>query len=316
MKPIIEIRNLRKKFGRTVAVDDLTLDVPEGQVTAFLGPNGAGKTTTIKCLLNLLAPDAGQIRVLGAPSAGLDSAAFRQIGYVSENQEMPLWMTVRQFLNYCRPMYPAWDAAFEARLLKQFDLPPDTKLRALSRGMRMKAALLSSLAYRPKLVVLDEPFSGLDPLVRDEFVHGMLEMTGKEGWSVFVSSHDIAEVERLADRVAIIHRGRLQLDEAAESLVARFRWVEIVLGAEAAPPENPPANWLGLEVSGRVARFTDSRYDERELDGAVKKYLPAAKQWRAQPMTLRDIFVALARTYRLNGAHQPAEENPSPAKQL
>jgi ABC-2 type transport system ATP-binding protein len=307
MKPIIEIRNLRKKFGRTVAVDELTLDVPEGQVTAFLGPNGAGKTTTIKCLLNLLPPDTGQIRVLGADSARLDSAAFRQIGYVSENQEMPLWMTVRQFLNYCRPMYPAWDAAFEDRLLKQFDLPPDTKLRALSRGMRMKAALLSSLAYRPKLVVLDEPFSGLDPLVRDEFVHGMLEMTGKEGWSVFVSSHDIAEVERLADRVAIINSGRLQLDEAAESLVSRFRWVEIVLGAEAPPPENPPANWLGLEVSGRVARFTDSRYVEQELDAAVKKHLPAAKQWRAQPMTLRDIFVALARTYRLNGAHQPAE---------
>jgi len=156
-------------------------------------------------------------------------------------------------------------------------------------------------------VVLDEPFSGLDPLVRDEFIRGMLEMTEQEGWSVFVSSHDIAEVERLADRVAIINRGRLQLDEAAESLVARFRWVEIVLGAESAPPENPPANWLDVEISGRVARFTDSRYDERELDAAVKKHLPTAKQWRAQPMTLRDIFVALARTYRLNGTNQHGE---------
>ena len=309
MKPIIEIRNLRKNFGRTVAVDELTMDVPEGQVTAFLGPNGAGKTSTIKCLLNILTPDAGEIRLLGADSRRLDSAVFRQIGYVSENQEMPLWMTVRQFLNYCRPMYPAWDAAFAEQLLKQFDLPLETKLKSLSRGMRMKAALLSSLAYRPKLVVLDEPFSGLDPLVRDEFIRGMLEMTEQAGWSVFVSSHDIAEVERLADRVAIIHRGRLQLDEAAESLVARFRWVEIVLETETAAPKNPPANWLNLEISGRVARFTDSRYDERELDGAVKKYLPTSKQWRAQPMTLRDIFVALARTYRLNGSSQTAEGN-------
>jgi ABC-2 type transport system ATP-binding protein len=309
MKPIIEIRNLRKRFGRTVAVDDLTMDVPEGQVTAFLGPNGAGKTSTIKCLLNLLAPDAGEIRVLGADSSRLDSAAFRQIGYVSENQEMPLWMTVRQFLDYCRPMYPAWDQAFADLLLKQFDLPPGTKLKALSRGMRIKAALLSSLAYRPKLVVLDEPFSGLDPLVRDEFIRGMLEMTEQEGWSVFVSSHDIAEVERLADRVAIIHRGRLQLDEAAESLVARFRGIEVLLESEAATPGNPPANWLNLEISGRVARFTDSRYDERELDGAVKKNLPQARQWRALPMTLRDIFVALARTYRLNGSNQAAEGN-------
>jgi ABC-2 type transport system ATP-binding protein len=309
MKPIIEIRNLRKNFGRTVAVEQLTMDVPEGLVTAFLGPNGAGKTSTIKCLLNILAPDAGEIRVLGVASGRLDSAAFRQIGYVSENQEMPLWMTVRQFLDYCRPMYPAWDEAFAARLLKQFDLPLAARLKALSRGMRMKAALLSSLAYRPKLVVLDEPFSGLDPLVRDEFIRGMLEMTEQEGWSVFVSSHDIAEVERLADRVAIIDRGQLQLDEAAESLVARFRGVEIVLGAEAAPPENRPANWLNLEISGRVARFTDSRFDEQELDGAVKKCFPTAKQWRALPMTLRDIFVALARTYRLNGSNQPTEGN-------
>jgi len=100
-----------------------------------------------------------------------------QIGYVSENMELPLWMTVKQFLDYCRPLYPNWDSDFEARLAREFDLPPATKLKDLSRGMRVKAALLSSLAYRPKLVILDEPFSGLDPLVRDEFIRGLLELT-------------------------------------------------------------------------------------------------------------------------------------------
>jgi ABC-2 type transport system ATP-binding protein len=184
MKPIIEIRGLRKQFRKTVAVDGLNLDVPEGAVTAFLGPNGAGKTSTIKCLLNLHTPDDGSARVLGVDSRRLGPEVFQQVGYVSENQELPLWMTVRQFIDYCRPMYPGWDAAFADRLLREFDLPPDSTLKALSRGMRMKAALLSSLAYRPKLVVLDEPFSGLDPLVRDEFIRGMLELTENEGCSV------------------------------------------------------------------------------------------------------------------------------------
>ena len=301
MNPIIEIRDLRKKFRKTVAVDGLNLTVPEGAVTAFLGPNGAGKTTTIKCLLNIHAPDSGSVSVMGLDSRRLGPDAFRQIAYVSENQELPLWMTVQQFMDYCRPMYPTWDVAFAAKLLKQFDLPTGAKLKTLSRGMRMKAALLGSLAYRPKLVVLDEPFSGLDQLVRDEFIRGMLELTENEGWTVFVSSHDIAEVERMADRVAILDRGRLQLEEASENLLARFRAVEIVLSGGTESAAKLPATWLNVEMAGRVLRFTDSQFKERELNDAVAKYFPTAGQCNALPMTLREIFVALARTYRLNG---------------
>jgi ABC-2 type transport system ATP-binding protein len=210
MNPIIETRQLTKRFRRSTAVDGLDLEIPEGAVTAFLGPNGAGKTTTIKCMLNLLRADSGTARVLGCEASALGPEQFRRIGYVSENQELPDWMSVRQLLDYVRPMYPDWDPEFEKRMLREFELPTSTSLRSLSRGQRMKASLLSSLAYRPKLVVLDEPFSGLDPLVRDEFLHGLLELTETEGWTVFVSSHDIEEVERLADRVAIIDRGRLR----------------------------------------------------------------------------------------------------------
>jgi len=301
MNSIIEISQLRKSYRHTLAVDGLNLAVPEGAVTAFLGPNGAGKTTTIKCLLNMLTPDDGTVTVLGEDSRRMGADIFRHIGYVSENQELPLWMTVRQFLDYCRPMYPSWDAAFAAKLLKEFDLPLRAKLKALSRGMKMKAALLSSLAYRPKLVVLDEPFSGLDPLVRDEFIRGMLELTENEGWSVFVSSHDIAEVERLADRVAIIDRGRIKLDEDSDSLRARFRSVEIVLAQEGPPAGELPGSWLNLETAGRAIRFTDSQYNEAELTAAVARHFPARQQWQAKPMNLREVFVALARTYRLQG---------------
>lgn len=299
--PIIEIQNLRKNFRKTQAVDDLSLAVPEGSVTAFLGPNGAGKTTTIKCLLNMLTPDGGSITVLGENSRKMGTEAFRHIGYVSENQELPLWMTVQQLIDYCQPMYPNWDTEFAARLLKDFDLPPQVKLKALSRGMRMKAALLSSLAYRPKLVVLDEPFSGLDPLVRDEFIRGMLELTENEGWSVFVSSHDIAEVERLADRVAIVDRGRIKLDEDSESLRARFRSVEVGIGNGAAVSGDLPATWLNVETAGRVVRFTDSQYEEGALNAALGRHFPARLQLHVAPMNLREVFVALARTYRLQG---------------
>jgi len=295
---MIEIHDLHKRFRKTEAVSGLTLSVPEGQVTAFLGPNGAGKSTTIKCLLNLHRPDSGCATVLGIDSRQLGPTQFTQIGYVSENMELPLWMTVRQFLDYCRPLYPQWDRAFEAQLLKQFDLPPQTKLKDLSRGMRMKAALLSSLAYRPKLVVLDEPFSGLDPLVRDEFIRGLLELTEQEGWTVFVSSHDIEEVQRLADRIAIINSGKLALDESSESLQARFRAIEVVLPNRERAPMQLPSTWMHLEHAGRTLRFFDSQFTDTVN---VKQAFPAATHIDARAMSLREIFIALARAYRLEG---------------
>lgn len=299
---MIEIHDIHKRFGRTEAVTGLSLSVPQGQVTAFLGPNGAGKSTTIKCLLNLHRPDKGSATLLGTDSRRLGPNEFTQIGYVSENMELPLWMTVRQLLDYCRPLYPNWDASFERQLLAQFDLPLTTKLKDLSRGMRMKAALLSSLAYRPKLVVLDEPFSGLDPLVRDEFIRGLLELTEQEGWTVFVSSHDIEEVQRLADRIAIINRGKLALDETSDSLQSRFRAIEVVLPDQVRAPANLPTDWLHAEQAGRTLRFTASRFqNDTQLVAELRESLPIASTPEIRPMSLREIFVALARAYRLEG---------------
>lgn len=299
---MIEIHDIHKRFRHTEAVSGLTLNVPAGQVTAFLGPNGAGKSTTIKCLLNLHQPDSGSIAVCGTDSRKLGPDQFTQIGYVSENMELPLWMTVAQFLDYCRPLYPNWDKAFEAKLMQQFELPAQTKLKALSRGMRMKAALLSSLAYRPRLVVLDEPFSGLDPLVRDEFIRGLLELTEQEGWTVFVSSHDIEEVQRLADRIAIINHGRLALDESSESLQARFRAAEVVLPEGGRLPATTPPSWLHAEQAGRTVRFITAAYqNDTAHAGLVGEVFPQHVHQELRPMSLREIFVALAKTYRLGG---------------
>jgi ABC-2 type transport system ATP-binding protein len=316
----IQTSALSHRYGRTEALHDLTLTVPTGSIFALLGPNGAGKTTTIKLLMNLLAPTSGEARVLGTDSRKLRERDRAQIGYVSENQQLPLWMTVRQLLDYCRPFYPTWDRDLEKTLLARFALPPERKLKHLSRGMLMKASLLSSLAYRPKLLVLDEPFSGLDPLVRDEFIHGVLEVSAAGDWTVFVSSHDIAEIEQLADHVGILDAGRLQLSEPTESLQARFRRIEVTLpgsherqrvdsdgnspshparrsaGSPSTPATLPPT-WLAFEQTGALARFIDTRFDAASTESTCRTHFPDATI-TAHPMTLREIFVTLARENR------------------
>jgi ABC-2 type transport system ATP-binding protein len=293
---IIEIENVTHRYWRTEALRNLTLNVPAGSVFALLGANGAGKTTAIKMIMNLLRPSAGVVRVLGQDSARLGEQELARIGYVSENQQLPLWMTVRQLLDYCRPFYPTWDAALETKLLAQFDLPVDRKLKQLSRGMLMKVALLSSLAYRPKLLVLDEPFSGLDPLVRDEFIQGLLEAAELGDWTVFVSSHDIEEVERLADHVALLENGSLKFTETTESLLGRFRRIEVELNQPAGSVRPLPA-WLGWRCENGRATFVDPAYDGVATEEACRRLFPSGSV-QAHPMTLREIFIALARANR------------------
>jgi len=295
---MITIQGLRKSFRRTAALRGVDLEVPEGRVTAFLGPNGSGKTTTIKCAMNLVERDAGVVEVLGVDARRLAPGHWRRIGYVSENQQLPDWLTVPQLLDYVRPLYGRfWDRDFERKLLGEFELPMKTRLKSLSRGQRMKAALLSSLAYRPQLVVLDEPFSGLDALVRDEFLTGLLELTETEGWTVWISSHDIEEVERFADRVAVLNAGRVDLEEDVEALQARFREVEVVFDGEV--PEDAGGLGLNARTAGRTLRFVDPKYEENRSLPALRERFPTALRFDQRAMSLREIFVALARGYRL-----------------
>ncbi len=297
---VIETHALSRRFGRTEAVHELTLEVPAGSVTALLGSNGAGKTTTLKMLMNLLRPTSGSATVLGVPSERLGERERARIGYVSENQDLPRWMTVRQLLDYCRPFYPTWDRDLERKLLAQFELPEARKLGALSRGMLMKAALLSSLAYRPQLLVLDEPFSGLDPLVREDFIRGVLEVSDAGEWTVLVSSHDIEEVERLADHIALMDAGRLELREPAEALQGRFRRVEVTHGGENV---GPAPEWIGWERAGTLTRFVETRFAGAATERTWQERFPGATI-NAQPMSLREIFVALVRARR-----KPANES-------
>ena len=197
--------NIWKKFGRHEALRGLSFSVPEGSAYALIGANGAGKTTTIRILLNILEPERGHATVLGVDSRRISPRELSQIGYVSENQDMPERLTVAEYLDYLRPFYPSWDKALEATLHAQLRLPMDRRIGHLSHGMRMKMALACALPYRPKLLILDEPFSGLDPLVRDEFMEGLLQQAGE--MTVLISSHELSEIRRSCESCRV-HRRR------------------------------------------------------------------------------------------------------------
>jgi ABC-2 type transport system ATP-binding protein len=292
----IEAYGLKKKFRRVSAVDGLDLEVPQGAIYALVGPNGAGKTTAIKILMNIIRPTSGKAKVLGQDSNGVAGESFCSIGYVSENQQMPGWMRVDSFLAYLRPFYPTWDRDLESDLVKKFELPLDRKLKHLSRGMRMKAALASALAFRPKLIVLDEPLGGLDPLVRDDLIEGLLERATES--TIFISSHDLAEIESFASHAGYMEQGRLRFSEEMGSLAGRFREVELAFDTPPALPPTYPETWMQVETTGTVVKFVASRFEEQRTVTEIHQTFASVRDTGFASMSLRAIFLAMAKSRR------------------
>ncbi|MGA7411545.1 MAG: ABC transporter ATP-binding protein [Bryobacteraceae bacterium] len=296
MSSPIRLERLSKRFRRVTAIADLDLEVPEGSIYALVGPNGAGKTTLIKILVNILRPTSGRSLVLETDSRRLSAREFTQIGYVSENAELPEWMTVDYLLSYLKPFYPAWDDCLASDLVEEFQLPRDRRLSQLSRGMKMKAALVSSLAYRPRLIILDEPFTGLDALVRQELIEGLLDRASDT--TILVSSHDLADIETFASHIGFIDAGRMHFSEEAATLSARFREIEVTLPTPPVMPSAWPAGWSQVRTSGSLVRFVDSGFDVERTQSAISHFFTGALHVSVNPMSLRDIFVALARESR------------------
>jgi ABC-2 type transport system ATP-binding protein len=295
---IVETRHVAKRFGRFEAIEDLSLRVPEGAVFALIGANGTGKTTTIRMLMNILRPDRGDITVLGTPSRRLGPADFQRIGYVSESQRLPDALSLAQYFDYLRKLYPAWDRALERALCEQFELPPARKIRHLSHGMRMKALLVGALAYRPKLLVLDEPLSGLDTLVRDELVNGLLQQAADT--TILISSHELSEIESFTTHVAFLQNGRLLLQEAIETLQRRFRTVSVTLSAVKALPQPLPEGWLLPEIEGHRLRFVSSNYEgDPPLLQQLARHFGAVRM-ETEPMPLRAVANALMQQRKRN----------------
>jgi ABC-2 type transport system ATP-binding protein len=285
---------LTKVFPGVDALHSLTLEVPEGAVFALVGANGAGKTTTIKTLMNLQQPTSGRAEVLDVDSRALSANQLAQIGYVSENQKLPGWMTAGYFLSYCKEFYPTWSDADLADLVRLYEIPLDRKLKNLSRGMRVKAALASSLAYRPRLIVLDEPFSGLDVLVREQLIESILDRTPEA--TVLLASHDLSEIESFASHIAYLNNGRLEFVEEMATLSDRFREIEVTLAEPSTLPANLPGTWLNPEQAGVVVRFTDSQFDPDRSDSEIQQRFQGVKEVTSRVLSLRAIVVALAKS--------------------
>ena len=223
----IAIEGLTHRFGKLTAVDDLRLEVPAGTVCGFLGRNGAGKTTTIQILMNLLKPRAGRVEVLGLDAVTDTLELRRQVGYVAENRVMYGWMRVRELVWFTGQFYDTWNHDRVDALIDRFGLDPDQKVKHLSRGMNAQLALTLALGHGPRLLILDEPASGLDVVVRRDFLESIIGLIQEEGRTVFLSSHLVHEVERVADRVAIIEKGRLVAEGAVDEVKGSVKRVVV-----------------------------------------------------------------------------------------
>ncbi|MGO8697075.1 MAG: ABC transporter ATP-binding protein [Limisphaerales bacterium] len=215
---VIAISDLARHFGAKAALDGVSMFVPRGSVLGLVGENGAGKTTLIKHLLGALKAQAGSVRVFGLDPVLDPVGVLGRVGYLSERRDLPAWMRVDQFMRYTQAFYPGWDEQYAEQLLRQFQLDPFQKIKTLSQGQQAKIGLLTALAYRPELLILDEPSSGLDPVVRRDILEAIIRMVAEEGRTVLFSSHLLDEVQRVADHVVMLKNGRVVLDGRMEEV--------------------------------------------------------------------------------------------------
>jgi ABC-2 type transport system ATP-binding protein len=289
--PVIELQNLTRRYGKLDAVNGLNLAVRPGGCYGFFGRNGAGKTTTIKCLLNLLKPTAGTVRVFGLDPQTDEVSVKSRLCYVPDAVAFYPWMTVRETLNYLASFRPRWNRQVQSSLLQRFDLDPSKKTSSLSKGQKTQLALVSAVAPEPELLVLDEPTSGLDPIVRREFIEtviGAYQSGDPEHRTVFVSTHLISEFEGLIDEFTILEQGRAILTMEADDARARFQKIR----ARFAEP-------LPLSVS--LPGALDARRDGRSLEllcngssGPLLEILRARhpEELLCEALSLEEIFVA------------------------
>jgi ABC-2 type transport system ATP-binding protein len=286
---VIQTERLGKSYGRVEALKELNLSIRAHGITAFLGLNGAGKSTTIKILLGMMRPSSGDGTILGQRiSDPIESVHIRtKIAYVSENKQLYDYMTVDQMLRFTSAFYPDWRPSEEQRLLRQFKLPLDRKVKSLSKGMRTKLGLLMAFARQPELLILDEPSEGLDPEGIEELLEILVARCG-EGTTIFFSSHQIAEVERIADQICILHAGRLVLDSSVDDLRQSYRRIDLVF------PSTP------AEHNFRIAGIEDLRTRGHHMSVLASRNAEAvvarARDFQATsidvtPVALRDVFL-------------------------
>jgi len=284
----VEIRGLEKRFA-SFHLGPLDLTVPAGAIYGFVGPNGAGKTTTIDLLFGMGTKDAGSVRVLGLDHVRDEVAMKRQVGYVSPDLVFQPWRRVYKVIQFVRGFYPTWDEAYCERLLRSLDVAADDRISTLSFGTRIKLALVLALAWRPKLLILDEPTVGLDAISRQQIFSELLSAVQQEDRTVFISSHGLADVERFADHLGMIKQGQLLFEGATADVIGRFRMVDCIAAA-------------GTSVAGQAGVFVQHQEGARwrvllDLQRASMEWLQARGVTLVAdtPVTLEELFIALGK---------------------
>jgi ABC-2 type transport system ATP-binding protein len=287
---VIQTRGLRKSYDGSPALRGIDLAVPRGSICGFLGRNGAGKTTTVKLLLNLLRPDAGGIFLFGdaIDSETAAVAARRRIGFISEEKQLYPYMTVGQTIRFTRPFFPGWRSDLEAKYLQVFQLPESKPVPKLSKGMRTQLMLLLALARGAELLILDEPTDGLDPAVTEEVLQVLAGLAASEGTSVFFSSHHLAEVEQIADRVCLIDRGQIVIDGALDDLKTDYRRILLVFSGEPPAAVSALAGVDHVRMRGRTASLLAHGDIDGTLDRA-RELQPESVE--VHPVTLKELFL-------------------------
>ncbi|MDB4913796.1 MAG: transporter [Gemmatimonadetes bacterium] len=288
----VDVSNLAYRYDKVAALNGLYLRIPEGALYALLGANGSGKTTLLQVLMGIRVAQQGSVSILGSDISALTIQERARIGYVAEGQRLPRWMRLEQLEAYLAPLYATWDFALASQLRTRLDLDPARKLSTLSRGEYMKAALLCALAPRPKILLMDEPFTGMDVMVKDDLIRGVLDTAGSEGWTVIVSSHDIGELETMADWVGIMGGGRMRISEPMDTLRERFRYVDVTLGDAGSVPVME--QWIAVERAGQRLSFLVSNADDA-LAQRLTVQLPGATRVDVRDATLREVFVAMSK---------------------
>ena len=241
-EPVVHVAEVTRRFGATTALDTVTVSVPRGTVYGLVGANGAGKTTLIKHVMGLLRAESGSVRVFGLDPVAEPVGVLSRIGYLSEENDLPGWMRVDELVRYSRALYPGWDDAYAEELRQAFALDPAARIKTLSKGQKARAGLLVALAHRPELLVLDEPSSGLDPIVRRDILGAVIRTIAHEGRTVLFSSHLLDEVEQVADHVTMINRGRVALSAPLDDMKQAHRCLTVRFD----PPRRRPPDVDGV----------------------------------------------------------------------
>jgi len=291
----VQLEGVAKRYPH-FCLEGIDLMLPQGQIMGFIGPNGAGKSTTIRILMGLVHQDRGTVQVLGHAMPDDQAAAKQQVGFASEDLRLYGAATLAWHMGFVRSIYPSWDQAYAEQLLRRFDLRAEQRIKGLSHGQRVKAALLLSLAHRPQLLVLDEPTTGLDPVARQEVLGALMEVLADEERTILFSSHNTLDVEQISDQIAFIDRGRIIDVGDKESFLERWRRLRLEVPDGVTLPEVPGT--IHTSRSGRLAVVTANRYES----ATATAYQEAGATVHAvEPMTLEEIFVANVQYRREEG---------------